>query len=381
VSNKNCGLCTNPLDDKPSLTYINMPRSAQHFPTPETLAEDLPINLKIVQCSACGLVQLDNEPVSYYREVIRASAFSKEMGEFRQRQFANFVKKYNLHFKKVIEIGCGRGEYLSLMNQQGVQGYGLEYAPKSIQNCLEQGLQVEQGYIENEHTLLSQQPFDAFFILNFLEHLPKPINVLRGIAANLTVDAVGLVEVPNFDMMVRENLFTEFVTDHLWYFTRDTLYLLLNLSGFEVLECEEIWEDYILSATVRKRKKLDVAGFEMAHQDLTTQLHEFINLFPSGQVAIWGAGHQALAVIAVTELTSKIKYVVDSASFKQNKLTPATHLPIVSPDIFFQDTAIEAVIVMAAAYSDEVMEVIKKQTKKVIQIAILKAFGLKIISH
>lgn len=379
MTNKHCGLCATPLRDKPLLIYPQMPKSAQHFPTLETVAEDLVIDLKIVQCSSCGLVQLDNEPVSYYREVIRASAFSKEMGEFRQQQFTDFIAKYALKNKKIIEIGCGKGEYLSLMNQQGVNGFGLEAAQNSVQHCLTNGLQVQQGYTENEHYSFNHAPFDAFFMLNFLEHLPGPIQVLKGIANNLTTDGIGLVEVPNFDMMLRENLFTEFVTDHLWYFTRDSLQHLLNLSGFEVLECKEIWQAYILSAVVRKRKVLDVTGFQAAHRDLTTQLHAYIDGFSAGQVAIWGAGHQALTVIAITQIASKIKYVVDSAPFKQDKLTPTTHLPIVSPDYFFQDDKVAGVIVMAAAYSDEVATIVRKRSSKPIQIAILRTFGLQLV--
>ena len=372
-------MCGSQLSDKATLFYPAMPKSAQHFPTPETLAEDQPLDLKIVQCSSCDLVQLDNEPVSYYREVIRASAFSKEMGLFREQQFAGFIEQYELKNKKLVEIGCGRGEYLALLNKQGVDGYGLEYAENSVQQCLHNGLQVQQGYIEHSEYALNNSPFDAFFILNFLEHIPEPLSLLKGIAHNLSCGAIGMVEVPNFDMMIRENLFTEFVTDHLCYFTRDTLQLLLGLSGFEVLECKEVWDDYILSATVRKRESLDVSGFQLAHQTLTAELNAYINNFEVGQVAIWGAGHQALAVMALAGLSGKIKYVVDSAPFKQNKLTPGTHLPIVSPEVFFQDDAVKALIVMAAAYSDEVAAIVKERSRKPIPIAILRASGLKIL--
>ncbi len=369
-------MCGSQLSDKTILFYPAMPKSAQHFPTQETLAEDQPIDLKIVQCSSCDLVQLDNDPVPYYREVIRASAFSKEMGIFRERQFADFIEQYGLKNKKIIEIGCGYGEYLALLNKQGVAGYGLEYAENSVQQCLHDGLQVQQGYVEHSEYTLNNGCFDAFFILNFLEHIPEPVSLLKGIAHNLTCGAIGMVEVPNFDMMIRENLFTEFVIDHLCYFTRDTLQLLLGLSGFEVLECREVWDDYILSATVRKRGSLDVDGFRLAHQTLKAELNAYINNFNPGQVVIWGAGHQALAVMALAGLSGKIKYVVDSAPFKQNKLTPGTHLPIVPPEIFFQDDAVEALIVMAAAYSDEVAAIVKKRSNKSTPIAILRASGL-----
>jgi hypothetical protein len=112
----------------------------------------------------------------------------------------------------------------------------------------------------------------------------------------------------------------------LCYFTRETFQLLLGLGGFEVLECREIWGDYILSTTVRKRNVVDVSGLLLAHQTLMTALNAYIDSFDAGQVAIWGAGHQALAVMALAGLSDKIKYVVDSAPFKQNKLTPRARI-------------------------------------------------------
>ena len=94
------------------------------------------------------------------------------------------------------------------------------------------------------------------------------------------------------------------------------------------------------------------------------------------KVAIWGAGHQALAIISLTDLADKIRYVVDSAVFKQGKFTPATHIPIVSPDVLDSDP-VDAVIVMAASYSDEVARIIREKFDGKINVSILRDFGLE----
>ena len=80
----------------------------------------------------------------------------------------------------------------------------------------------------------------------------------------LNEGGIGIVEVPNFDMMLKNNLFTEFINDHLFYFTKDTLASTLERNGFEVLKCENVWHDYIISATVKKRKTLDLSFFEFS---------------------------------------------------------------------------------------------------------------------
>ena len=79
----------------------------------------------------------------------------------------------------------------------------------------------------------------------------------------------------------------------------------------------------------------------------------------------------------MTNIAKKIKYVVDSAPFKQNKYTPATHVPIVAPEMLLTDK-VAAVIVMAAGYSDEIAKIIKKKFNN-LQIAVLKNYGLEIL--
>ena len=372
-----CRVCNHKFFKEPLLRYENTPKAAQFLPNAESLESDKGISLEVCQCSGCGLVQLSNDPAPYYKEVIRATAFSEEMKDFRKKQFGSFIQKFFLKGKKVIEIGCGRGEFLSIMQQFGIEAYGLEHSEKSVIQCVKSGLKVSKGFIQNSTDRLNDAPFDAFFILNFLEHLPDPNSTLRGIRNNLTDDALGLVEVPNFDMILRNKLFSEFISDHLFYFTRETLSTILNLNGFEIIDCNVEWHDYIISAIVKKRGELDISHFYKYQAQIKNEIEKHIGRFKNKKVAIWGAGHQALTIISLLSLAGKIKYVIDSAVFKQGKYTPATHIPIVSPDALDSDP-VDAVIVMAASYSDEVARIIRQKFDKNINVAILRDFGLEV---
>jgi len=373
-----CRVCGNEFFEKPILQLKNMPKSAQNFPDENSLSEDEGADLDVYQCSGCGLVQLNCEPVSYYKEVIRASAFSGEMREFRIKQFDEFVKEFSLEHKKVIEIGCGKGEYLALMKQSGANAYGTEYSPESSLHCVGEGLNVESIYIEDENCDLHDAPFDAFFIMNFFEHLPEPNTVLRGVYNNLSDDGIGLVEVPNFNMILEKNLFSEFIADHLFYFTKKTLTSTLERNGFEIIDCKEIWHDYIISATIRKRKKIDISRFDDHQMKIKREINDYIYSFDQRPVAVWGAGHQSLAVLSLTEVSNRVCYVVDDALFKQGKYTPATHVPIVSSDMITEQPP-AAIIVMAASYSDEVSKKVLENFDENIGLSILRDDGLEII--
>jgi 2-polyprenyl-3-methyl-5-hydroxy-6-metoxy-1,4-benzoquinol methylase len=372
-----CRVCGCEFFEEPLIRYRNMPAIAQFLPDAKTLEGDRGIDLTVYQCSGCGLAQLGSDPVFYFRQVIRAAAVSEEMKGFRMSQFNRFIQDFSLKGKKIIEIGCGRGEYLSIMQQCGGDVYGLEDSEESAAHCVRSGLNASKGFIESSAYKSDHAPFDAFFMLSFLEHLPDPNSTLRGIRNNLASDAVGLVEAPNFDMMVRNSLFSEFMADHLLYFTGDTLRTTLALNGFEVIECNEIWHDYIISAVVRKRGKPDLSYFYGREAQLKDEIEKYLRRFENRKVAIWGAGHQAFAIISLMNLAGKVRYVVDSAVFKQGKYTPATHIPIVPPEALETDP-VEAVIIMAAGYSDEVARILRQRFDRNMEVAIVRDFGLEV---
>ncbi len=365
-----CRLCGAEIN-QPDWTLEDMPKSAQNFTGIDSLHGDSGLNLNIVQCRDCGLVQLLNDPVDYFREVIRATGFSKEMALYRRSQFSDFVESHALDGKAGIEIGCGKGEYLSLLADSGLCMTGLEYSPDSVRACLGLGLNAQIGFLDDLVQSPTLETYSACFMFNFLEHLPQPVDTLRAVAALLNQGGVGLIEVPNFEMIEQEQMFTEFCSDHLSYFTEDTFRQILSRSGFEVLEITSLWNDYILSAQVRKRAQFLVERFENARQRLSESMIEYLDQFSKKSVVAWGAGHQALAVMAACDLSDKIAYVVDSATFKQNKLTPATKIPIFSPEQLFIDPP-EAILVMAGSYSDEIVSEIRQKHHNRFSLAVLR---------
>jgi hypothetical protein len=179
-------------------------------------------------------------------------------------------------------------------------------------------------------------------------------------------------------MILDKNLFSEFIADHLFYFTKETLISTLERNGFEIIDCKGIWHDYIISATIRKRKKVNVSQFYDHQMKIKREISDYICSFGKAPVAVWGAGHQSLSVLSLTEMSNRICYVIDDALFKQGKYTPSTHVPIVSPDmIIVQPPA--AIIVMAASYSDEVSKKVLQNFDQKIGLSILRDDGLEII--
>jgi SAM-dependent methyltransferase len=375
-----CRVCKKDLD--PLLTLSNFPKAAQYLPSREELNQDTGIDLTLLYCPSCGLVQHDLPPVPYYKDVIRAAAYSAEMKTFREKQFAGFVSLHGLEGKRALEIGAGKGEYLRLLEGAGLAAYGVEHNEASVLYGKEEGLRMIRAFMGDspvKQNTLPGGPFDAFFSFNFFEHLPDLPGALAAIRSNVTDQAIGLIEVPNFDMILKECLLSEIIPDHIYYFTSDSLTTLLTTNGFDVIDCSVVWHDYILSCTIRKRKKTDVAGFGVFQGQIKQLFHAFLEEHPGGKIAVWGAGHQALAALTMANKDdiSKIRFVIDSAPFKQGKYTPVTHIPIVAPSVL-DSHDLRAVLIMAAAYSDEIASQIKQKYTN-LSIGIVRSNSIEII--
>jgi SAM-dependent methyltransferase len=348
-----CRLCGGTLHPETVLRLPGMPTGAQAFVRSPTEAGHS-VDLDIRQCGACGLVQLDAEPVPYFKSVITSARWSEEMLKFRTKQASAFVSKFSLTDRKVIEIGCGSGYYLDLLHQAGAQAYGLEYEETAVAEARANGRSAYRGYPEHGISV-PNAPFDAFVCINFLEHAPEPRKFLTAITGVLTENAVGLVEVPNLETAVARCRYYDFIRDHLSYFNTGTLVHALEGSGFEVLECESAWHDDDIVALVRRRPKPDYSRW-VIENPVVSEFQGLVADPSHSGIAIWGASHQALTLIALTK-PKRIQFLVDSSPAKQGHFEPTLGLPILKPEAILNKN-IDMVVVMAAGYSDEVCDIL-----------------------
>ena len=102
---RHCIACGHRLPERELFKLNHAPASAQDIPDAEEVKVDCGIDLDLYQCPACGLVQFDCEPVSYYRDVIRAGGFSTTMTGLRRNQYRHLIETYHLEGKRFLEVG------------------------------------------------------------------------------------------------------------------------------------------------------------------------------------------------------------------------------------------------------------------------------------
>lgn len=394
MRDKICIVCGNPLTEEPLMVLEGMPASAQDIPSKEELMEEKGISLNLCKCSSCGLVQFDCQPVEYYKDVIRSGGYSTTMVNLRTRQYRHLIETYHLEGKKLIEAGCGQGEFLSVLANFPVKAYGIENREPLVAMAREKGLNVWKQFAKEGEILAPGDgsvtgPYDGFLSFNFLEHQPNPVSMLRCLADNLQEEGIGLITVPSLEYILEYDGYYELIRDHLAYYTFDTLALTVEKAGFEVLEEEMINRD-TLSVIVRKKKqpakredgkktvKIDVSGLLKSQDTIGSEMDQLIKELEAGgkRLAIWGASHQGFTLASTTKIGAFAEYMIDSAPFKQGKYAPASHLPIVPSDHFMTDP-VDAILIVAPGYTEEIAGIIKEKFGRDVEILALKSNHLE----
>lgn len=343
--------------------------SAQNIPLKSELKGDCGIEFNLVQCPMCSLVQLDCDPVDYYRKVIRAGGGSSTMKELRRSQYKRFYDYFNLKGKKIIEIGCGKGEFLSIWDEFDVYASGIEYSKELTDLGRKNGMNIFNDFIDDPKQTIMGAPYDAFCQFNFLEHQPNPNEMVKGIYNNLTEDGVGLVTVPSLEYILEHNGYYELISDHIAYYSEYSLKLLFEKNGFEVCEIRSVNRD-THEVLVKKRRRLEIYNWVKNYDNLKSEINEFLSKFP--KVAVWGASHQGFTLISSMEIGDRLEYIIDSAKFKQGRYAPASHVKIVAPD-YFHESPVDSILIVAPGYTDEINNLIRNQYGPRVSVATLRS--------
>ena len=124
----------------------------------------------------------------------------------RFRGSEDYVKKgqqfYLPYFtgrREVLDIGCGRGEFLELMREAGVAAHGIDLSRESVELCRQKGFEADVADLFAYLADLPEASLDGIFSAQVVEHLPpeRLPDMIRLAASRLQRDGVLAIETPN----------------------------------------------------------------------------------------------------------------------------------------------------------------------------------------
>jgi SAM-dependent methyltransferase len=242
------------------------------LPDPERIA---PGEFDVVLCRHCGLQFVNPRPdksaigtcypVSYYafsghqKNVQRPTLRKKIKAAIRSSRALSTLASYlpgvraaaiDTPFEEdfnywmptgaILEVGCGSGGVLDIMQNNGWRTVGIEPSSEAALLAQENGHQIfvlggDDEYPEG----LTQQRFDLIYLSHSLEHMHFPTRSLNNLGGLLKRSTGRMViEVPNAESLLTY-LFGEMtpiydVPRHLYFFSPDTLSAMLKKAGYRI---------------------------------------------------------------------------------------------------------------------------------------------------
>jgi len=205
-------------------------------------------DLKLAICTACGFITntaFDPASQELSGKYEATQGHSPTFSAFAKRLAQRWVDRYDLSKKRILEIGCGQGEFVSLLCQTaGTTGIGIDPI-LSPDRKSEGGVTFISDYYGPKYRDL---PADFIFCRHTLEHIAKPLEFLRNIRAAIgdRTDVVVAFEVPDQLRVLRECAFWDMYYEHCSYFVPESLASVFERAGFEVLAQYKEFDDQYL---------------------------------------------------------------------------------------------------------------------------------------
>jgi SAM-dependent methyltransferase len=333
-------------------------------------------DLRLAFCNSCGFVfntRFDAKKSTYSEDYEETQGFSPRFREFAQELAQKWIDRHDIHGKDIVEIGCGKGEFLALMCELGGnRGIGID--PSAHVDRLQTTADVRlipDFYTEKYADL----PADVVICRHTLEHIAPVGDFMRRVRAVIgdRTDTVVLFELPDVLRVLQEIGFWDIYYEHCSYFSLGSLARLFRNTGFEVVNLELDYEDQYLLIEARPTTipaadqtplalEDDMAALTAAVDHFETEFAVMIKGWRADLVGateagtkavIWGGGSKGVAYLTTLGVEKEVEYAVDINPYKQGKFLAGTGQQVVAPE-FLKQYQPGLVIAMNPVYTAEI---------------------------
>jgi SAM-dependent methyltransferase len=352
---------------------------AAHWPSASTAKGCTRGRLELFFCDNCGFVwnrAFDASLVEYSQHYDNSLDYSSVFQDYAKSLARRLVDTYDIRRKQVIEVGCGKGHFLTLLCEEG-DNCGLGFDPSHHGGRIQSRSSV--NYIQDFYgPKYTQYHGDLICCRHVLEHVPDPRTFLLLVRQMIDGNSATILyfEVPNLRFILEKLSTWDVIYEHCNYLSTESLGSLFRSCEFNILRLEETYGGQFISleATVGP----DPAGCSPVPETLSglvTAKAQFsqkvANLLDGwetrlaqwrrqGQrVVVWGAGAKAVSFLNFLKITDTVPYAVDINPYKQGRYLPGTGQRVVAPE-FLSRFKPDAIVLMNPMYRQEVERRLKE---------------------
>ncbi len=319
--------------------------------------------------------------IDYTHKYENSLHFSPRFRKYADDLIEDLVEEYDLRGKRIVEIGCGQGDFLKSICHKGGnygKGYDPSYRGKTII-----GNNKNIVFVQDEFSIkYADRESDFIYSRHVLEHVPYPyefVSELRQIIGNRLSIRV-FIDVPNLRFTLEDLGIWDLIYEHCSYFSANSLDYLIDSAGFSVEKLVEVFDGQFLQIfaipkdpknkaerplrdnnwnTVDKLQIL-ASSFAINYDQKVKYWNSLLESFRKERrrVVVWGAGSKGVSFLNIFKNHGAIEFAVDINPNKIDKYIAGAGQRIVHPD-FLKEIRPDIVIVMNQVYENEIRDLLR----------------------
>jgi SAM-dependent methyltransferase len=340
--------------------------------------------LNIAYCRACAHVfnkEYDPNLADYGTAYENSLHYSPLFNEYAKGLAQRLIDRYSLRGKRIVEIGCGKGDFLRMLCEAGGNvGYGFDRSFEPERSQTDVGAEI--AYFQDNYTgeLAAQCRPDLLCFRHVLEHIDRPIDFLADLRNTIgdREDVVLYCEVPNALYTLKELGIWDLIYEHCGYFTLHSLVTAFQRAGYDVIAGDEAFGGQFV--WVEAKVGAGHSRVSLPNEQGPTQIQPHADTFADqyrssvriwqerlagftreGRLpVVWGAGSKGVTFLNVLKgVGTEIQYVVDVNPHKEGRHIPVTAQRVVPPGFLSSYPATD-VLVMNPLYLGEIEAAVRE---------------------
>lgn len=328
---------------------------------------DAATNLTLVECTSCGLIQLNDPPPP--------TALTPRLPWIHYREPEGHLDALAgelLALRPLVRTALGAGPFEQpLLSRLAAHGFQTQVLPLAAEPVDGHYPYLESWPLRLDYDRLaaatSRGTFDLVSCRYIVEHAREPVRMLRALQHLLNPDGLLLIEIPDSSKFLSSGDYCFLWEEHTSYFIEDTLQRLGEAAGCRVvalLRYPGALEDALVAVLepaapspaveIAPLGASDLFGtyrdnFGPARDALRRRLMNAAGPDRDG-VALFGIGHHAIMFVNAFGLSDMIALAVDDDSDKIGLFPPGFSVPVVSSEALLAATRIRLCLFAVAPH-------------------------------
>ncbi|QDV44017.1 hypothetical protein Enr13x_38780 [Stieleria neptunia] len=350
ITSSNCCRGCNASD--PKLFYRNpqIPASVGTLPHSRDAARQMPCGqIELVACDRCGLIQnrvYDVDRVGFVPGYEVSLFHTPTFRQYIQGVCDRLIRRYGLHGKRLLEIGCGGADFLRLICRSG-GNHGVGVDPTIAQPLQESvgdgSIRLVPGFFSKAHDALIG---DFICCLSVFEDIPNPLAFLTQLRESIgDRDVPMYFEVFNGFRSIRELEVWSIHYEQCNYFSLESLTGLFERAGFSVIDADVCYQgDQYLYVEARpgtaRSPRSDFSSmipavdrFAGEYEKRRERWQHRLDTWQDQNktVVLWGSGGKGISFLTSLSNSGTVAYVVDVNPDRQGCHIPISGQEIIAP--------------------------------------------------